>query len=111
MNITKETSRSEESRDLWSGGNWKIHFASNFRSGVYRHRGGVQRIWTLPGSINPHPGNILDEIEYVKNNPGVCKTLVIDTIDWAEMLCIEHICNKHQKNGIEDFDTETDMSM
>lgn len=46
---------------------------------------------------------LLDEIEYVKNNPGVCKTLVIDTIDWAEMLCIEHICNKHQKNGVEDF--------
>ena len=46
---------------------------------------------------------LLEEIEYVKSNPGVCKTLVIDTIDWAEMLCIEHICNKHQKNGIEDF--------
>lgn len=46
---------------------------------------------------------LLEEIDYVKNTPGVCRTLVIDTIDWAEMLCIEHICDKHHKNGIESF--------
>ena len=33
----------------------------------------------------------------------LCKTLVIDTFDWAEQLCIESICTSHQKNGIEDF--------
>lgn len=33
----------------------------------------------------------------------LCKTLVIDTFDWAEQLCIESICASHQKNGIEDF--------
>lgn len=31
------------------------------------------------------------------------KTLVIDTIDWAEMLCIESVCAAHDKKGIEDF--------
>lgn len=30
-------------------------------------------------------------------------TLVIDTIDWAEMLCNEHVCAQHNKKGIEDF--------
>lgn len=45
----------------------------------------------------------LEEIEYVEKNPGVCKTLVIDTIDWAEQLCVEHVCAKHNKSGIEDF--------
>ncbi|MBN2980144.1 MULTISPECIES: ATP-binding protein [Cohnella] len=30
-------------------------------------------------------------------------TLVIDTIDWAEMLCVESICAAHQKTGVEDF--------
>ena len=29
--------------------------------------------------------------------------LVIDTIDWAESMCIRHICDKHRKSGIEDF--------
>lgn len=36
-------------------------------------------------------------------NGRLCKTLIIDTIDWAENLCIEYILGKYQKNGIEDF--------
>ncbi len=43
------------------------------------------------------------EIKYIIENPNCCKTLVIDTIDWAEQLCIESICKIHGKNGIEDF--------
>lgn len=46
---------------------------------------------------------LLEELQYVEKNPVVCKTLVIDTIDWAEQLCVEHICAKHNKSGIEDF--------
>jgi hypothetical protein len=46
---------------------------------------------------------LLDQIDYVKNHPDICGTLVIDTIDWAEQMCIESICDKHNKNGIEDF--------
>lgn len=42
-------------------------------------------------------------VEYVKQNPGVCETLVIDTIDWAERLCVESILASHGKKGIEDF--------
>ncbi|MCM1544873.1 MAG: ATP-binding protein, partial [Ruminococcus sp.] len=43
------------------------------------------------------------QVTYVKNNPTICKTLVIDTIDWAEQLCIKEICSKFDKKGIEDF--------
>ncbi len=42
------------------------------------------------------------EIEFVKQNRP-CATLIIDTVDWAEALCIDSICVKHGKNGIEDF--------
>lgn len=42
-------------------------------------------------------------IEYVKQNPQVCETLAIDTMDWAERLCIEDILNIYGKKGIEDF--------
>jgi hypothetical protein len=31
------------------------------------------------------------------------KTLVIDTADWLEKRLIEHLCRKHNKDGIEDF--------
>lgn len=30
-------------------------------------------------------------------------TLVIDTIDWAELLAVQHLCDTFSKNGIEDF--------
>lgn len=46
---------------------------------------------------------LLEQVQYVTNHPEVCRTLVIDTIDWAEAMCIEHVCSIHQKKGIEDF--------
>ena len=42
------------------------------------------------------------QVEYVKKNKP-CKSLIIDTIDWAEQLCIDHICGINDKKGIEDF--------
>ena len=46
---------------------------------------------------------LLNYIEFVKNNPQVCETLVIDTMDWAERLCVEDVLSTHGKKGIEDF--------
>ena len=39
----------------------------------------------------------------VRDAPPGCKTLIIDTIDWAERLCIQAVCDKNHKSGIEDF--------
>lgn len=44
-----------------------------------------------------------NQIAWIKANPTVCKTLVIDTIDWTESLIVDDICALHQKKGIEDF--------
>lgn len=33
----------------------------------------------------------------------ICKTLVLDTADWAEQMCVESVCAKFKKNGIEEF--------
>ena len=43
---------------------------------------------------------LLDQVKYVKANPTICKTLAIDTGDWAELLCIEHVCSKAQKRAL-----------
>lgn len=55
----------------------------------------------------PRPSSwqmLLDELDYVKEkNLNICKTLNIDTVDWAELMCVEFICAKHGKSGIEDF--------
>ena len=46
---------------------------------------------------------LMQMIAEVAQNPDVCKTLVIDTVDWAERLCSEHVCQSAQKKSIEDF--------
>ena len=54
----------------------------------------------------PRPSSwmmLLDEVRYVKQNPSLCRTLVIDTADWAEQLCVIDVCAKYQKESIEDF--------
>lgn len=42
-----------------------------------------------------------EEIEYIKQNPSSCKTLVVDTADWAEKMCIESVCASKKVDGIE----------
>lgn len=46
---------------------------------------------------------LMNHIAFVKSNPTICQTLVIDTIDWAEALALQYICAQHNKSGIEDF--------
>lgn len=47
-------------------------------------------------------GDLVEQARYVKSHQP-CATYVIDSIDWAERLCMEAICKKHSKNSIEDF--------
>lgn len=47
---------------------------------------------------------LLDEVTWVRDFPYECGgTLVLDTADWAEQLCIAHVCAKYDKKGIEDW--------
>lgn len=46
---------------------------------------------------------LLSLIKQFAGSPGICKTLVLDTADWAEQLCVNEVCAKYQKKGIEDF--------
>lgn len=45
---------------------------------------------------------LLQELDFVRDKCP-CATLVIDTVDWAEQLCIADLCAKNGKSGIEDF--------
>ena len=42
-------------------------------------------------------------VREIAATPDVCRTLVIDTADWAESMCIEYICRKYNQPGIESF--------
>lgn len=46
---------------------------------------------------------LLDEVRFIRDNPTLCKTLVLDTADWAEQMEIDDLLKTNQKNGIEDF--------
>lgn len=46
---------------------------------------------------------LLTQVRYVVENPQICETLVIDTLDWAEKLALRHVLDKWQKKGIEEF--------
>lgn len=46
---------------------------------------------------------LISIVNEVAADPTLCKTLILDTADWAEQLCITGICNKYKKPGIEDF--------
>lgn len=57
--------------------------------------------------IEPAPSSWSMLMEYVgelrAEGPAICSTVVIDTADWAERLCMEHVLDKHGATGIEDF--------
>ena len=82
----------------------KSTFASKFPDAVFIDTEGGTNALDVARLPNPSSWQmILEQIDYVKNNPATCKTLVIDTIDWAERMCVESILAKHQKESIESF--------
>lgn len=58
----------------------------------------VRRI-EKPGSFE----GLISIVNEVAADPGICKTLILDTADWAEQMCIMGVCAKYKKTGIEDF--------
>lgn len=46
---------------------------------------------------------LLETVKEVIDTPEVCKTLVLDTADWAEAFCIDYICQKYRQTSIEGF--------
>ena len=45
--------------------------------------------------------DLLAAVHYVLQNPTICKTLCIDTADWAEIFAIQYVCNKNKVASIE----------
>lgn len=105
MNIIKgKLSKPQKTVVYGPEGVGKSTFASKFPEPLF--------IDTEDSTVNmdvarfPKPSSwtmLLQQVDYVKANPKICKTLVVDTADWAERLCIEHICSKANLKGIEDF--------
>lgn len=84
----------------------KSTFAAQFPNPVFIDTEGSTKHMDVARTPKPSSWTmLLEQVRYFRDNPGQCSTLVIDTADWAEQLCVEHVCAKTNppKNGIEDF--------
>lgn len=81
----------------------KSTFASQFPDPLFIDTEGSTKKLNVKRYPKPTSWEMLNnEIrEVISSKP--CKTLVIDTVDWAEQLCLNSICDRYQKKGIEDF--------
>lgn len=81
----------------------KSTFAAQFPDPVFIDTEGSTKKLNIRRFPKPSSWEMLKNEVKEAMNGRLCKTLVIDTFDWAEQLCIETICSAHQKKGIEDF--------
>jgi hypothetical protein len=82
----------------------KSTFASKFPEPLFIDTEGSTKNMDVARTKTPTSWTmLLEQIQYVKDHPDICRTLVIDTIDWAEQMCVIHVCSLHQKKGVEDF--------
>lgn len=84
----------------------KTTFAAAFPEALFIDTEGSTNLMNVARTQKPTSWTmLLQMIRSVTQDPNVCKTLVIDTIDWAEQLCVAHICNSIDppKKSIEDF--------
>lgn len=82
----------------------KSTLAAHFPRPVFIDTEGSTRHMDVSRTEKPTSWTMLmEQVEYIRNDPGVCSTLIIDTADWAEQLCMDGICASKKLSGIEDM--------
>lgn len=104
MNITKGKIPSPLKVVLYGvEGIGKSTFASQFPAPLFIDTEGSTKNLDIARFDKPTSWQmLLQEVRYVVQNPNCCKTLVIDTADWAEQLEIADLCARKKWSGIED---------
>lgn len=82
----------------------KSYFASKFPNPVFIDTEGSTKHMDVARLPKPSSWTMLmEQVRYVKNNPDVCDTLIIDTADWAEQLCKVNVCEIRNKKSLADI--------
>ena len=82
----------------------KTTFARGFPKPVFIDTEGSTKFYDVARFPTPSSWEmLLEEVDDIFANPFTCDTLVIDTADWAEKLCITKVCAAAKKSGIEEF--------
>lgn len=105
MNISKGKIESAQKVVVYGPeGIGKSTFAAKFPDALFIDTEGSTKHMDVQRFDKPSSwGMLLEQVRHVKLNPSLCKTLVIDTADWAEILCTNDVCAKAKKTSIEDF--------
>lgn len=82
----------------------KSYLASRFPNPLFSDTEGSTKHMDVARLPNPSSWTMLiQQAQYVKANPNICSTYIVDTADWAERMSKEKICSEASKTGIEDF--------
>ena len=82
----------------------KSTFASKFPDPLFIDtEGGTSNLDVRRIKCSKSWDELLLIVKEIIKNPTVCKTLVLDTADWSETMCINAVTEKYRKNNIEDF--------
>lgn len=80
----------------------KTTFANNFPQPIYIDTEGSTNF--IDSQKLPDPTSwtmLLEELEYLKSTSGIARTIVIDTMDWAENLAKQHLMAKNNWDAID----------
>ena len=104
MNITRGKIASAKKVVIYGPeGIGKSTFAAKFPDPIFIDTEGSTKELDVARFDKPTSWEILkQQVEHVKAERP-CKTLIVDTVDWAEAMCIEAVCAAHGQKGIEDF--------
>ena len=83
----------------------KSTFAAQFPEPLFSDTEGSTLRMDVP-RFDPRPESwamLTQQAEFVRDNPSICRTYIIDTGDWAERMCQKAVIDRAKKTGIEDF--------
>ena len=82
----------------------KSTFASKFPDPVFIDTEGSTAMMNVKRTPTPASfAEIISQVQYIARHSGEAKTLVIDTIDWAERMAVKSICDAKKLTGLEDM--------
>ena len=105
LNITKgKINRAQKVVIYGSEGIGKSSLAANFPNPLFIDTEGGTAQMDVRRIDKPQSWEeLLAIVQEVAATPDVCKSLILDTADWAEQLIVSFLCTKYKQNSIESF--------
>lgn len=82
----------------------KSTFASHFPRPLFIDTEGSTKLMDVSRTEKPISwAMLMDQAKSIRDDQSLCATLIVDTADWAEQLCMASICASKKLTGIEDM--------